>query len=146
MRFNFIYGAAQEEDKEAFLAELGAVCSNQRNPMLIGGDFNILRFSFEKNKETRRNRWSSMFNAIINSHDLREIDMSGGQYTWSNNHINPTLEKLDRFLMTADWEDMFPLTTVHKIARDVSDHNPIILDTMENREHKKKTFRFEKGC
>jgi exonuclease III len=78
-----------------------------------------------------------LFNAIINSHDLREIDMSGGQYTWSNNQINPTLEKLDRFLMSSDWEDLFPLTTIHKIAREVSDHNPIILDTMENREMKK---------
>jgi hypothetical protein len=78
-----------------------------------------------------------LFNAIINSHDLREIDMSGGQYTWSNNQINPTLEKLDRFLMSSDWEDLFLLTTVHKVARDVSNHNPIILDTMENREMKK---------
>jgi hypothetical protein len=74
----FVYGAAQEGDKEMFLAELGAVCSNQRNRMLIGGDFNILRFSFEKNKEMRMNKWSNVFNAIINSHDLREIDMSGG--------------------------------------------------------------------
>jgi hypothetical protein len=141
----FVYGAAQEEYKEAFLAELGVVCSDQRNPMLIGGNFNILRFSFEKNKEMRRNRWSSMFNAIINTHELREIDMSSGQYTWSNNQINPTLEKLDRFLMTADWENMFPLIVVHKKSRDVSDHNPTILDTMENREQKKKSFRFEKN-
>jgi exonuclease III len=133
----FVYGAAQEEDKKVFLSELAAVCSNQKNPMLIGGDFNILRFSFEKNKGIRRNKWSSLFNAIINSHDLREIDMSGGQYTWSNNQINPTLEKLDRFLMSSDWEDLFLLTTVHKVARDVSNHNPIILDTMENREMKK---------
>jgi hypothetical protein len=46
--------------------------------------------------------------------------------------------------MTADWEDLFPLTTVHKIARDVSDHNPIILDTMENREQKKKLSNLKK--
>jgi exonuclease III len=62
----------------------------------------------------------------------------GGHYTWSNNQINPTLEKLDRFLMSSDWEDLFPLTTIHKIAREVSDHNPIILDTMESRDVKKR--------
>jgi hypothetical protein len=39
--------------------------------------------------------------------------------------------------MSSDWEDLFLLTTVHKVARDVSNHNPIILDTMENREMKK---------
>jgi chemotaxis regulatin CheY-phosphate phosphatase CheZ len=134
----FVYGASEEEDKEMFLSELAAVCSNRKKSYVDWGDFNILRFSFEKNKWMRRNKWSSLFNAIINSHDLREIDMSGGQYTWSNNQINPTLEKLDRFLMSSDWEDLFLLTTVHKVARDVSNHNPIILDTMESRDVKKR--------
>jgi hypothetical protein len=40
--------------------------------------------------------------------------------------------------MSSDWEDLFPLTTIHKIAREVSDHNPIILDTMESRDVKKR--------
>jgi exonuclease III len=140
-----VYGAAQEADKEEFLRELGDICCNQRLPMLIGGDFNILRFPSDKNKTMRKNKWTDLFNAIINTYELREIDMSSGQYTWSNNQINPTLEKLDRFLMTADWENMFPLIVVHKKSRDVSDHNPTILDTMENREQKKKSFRFEKN-
>jgi exonuclease III len=85
-----------------------------------------------------------LLNAIINTYELREIDMSGGQFTWSNNQANPTLEKLDMFLMNNDWENMFPLVTVHKISRDVSDHNPIILDTLENREQRSRNFRFEK--
>ena len=46
--------------------------------------------------------------------------------------------------MNKDWEDLFPLVTVHKLTRDVSDHNPIILDTMENKETKTRVFRFEK--
>jgi hypothetical protein len=53
------------------------VCSDQRLPLLIGGDFNIIRFSSEKNKGMRNNRWSDMFNAIINTYSLREIHMSG---------------------------------------------------------------------
>jgi L-lysine 2,3-aminomutase len=71
-------------------------------PMLIGGDFNFIRFPSEKNKEMRRSKWSSMFNAIINTYELKEVEMSGGQFTWSNNHLNPTVEKLDIFLMTAE--------------------------------------------
>jgi hypothetical protein len=86
-----------------------------------------------------------LFNAIINTYELREIDMSGGQFTWSNNQADPTLEKLDRFLMINDWEKMFPLVTVHKIAREISDHNPIILDTLENREQNSRNFKFEKS-
>jgi hypothetical protein len=47
--------------------------------------------------------------------------------------------------MTTDWESIFLLTTVHKISREISDHNPIILDTMENREQENRSFRFEKS-
>jgi exonuclease III len=141
-----VYGAAQMNDKEDFLIELGRVCSDQRHPTLIGGDFNIIRFSSEKNKFMRANRWTDMFNNIINTYALREIHLSGGQYTWSNNQADPTLEKLDRFLMSSDWEDLFPLTTVHKLNRDVSDHNPLILDTMEDKPKKKFPFRFKKNC
>jgi hypothetical protein len=85
-----------------------------------------------------------MFNSVINVCELREIEISGGQYTRTNNQAVPTLEKLDRFLISREWELLFPLTTVHKLIREISDHNPIILDTMEGREKQAREFRFEK--
>jgi hypothetical protein len=54
------------------------------------------------------------------------------------------LGKLDRFLVSKEWELLFPLTTVHKLSREISDHNSIILDTMEGREKQIKEFRFDK--
>jgi hypothetical protein len=86
-----------------------------------------------------------MFDSIINSHGMREIYLSGGQYTWSNNHQDPTLEKLDRFLMNDSCETLFPLTTVHKLVREMSDHNPLILDTMEQRDRVVRDFKLEKA-
>ena len=124
--------------------ELATICADQSMPLLIGGDFNLLRSASDKNKSIRSMRWSDAFNGIINTHEMREIDMSGGQYTWSNNQAIPTLEKLDRFLMNKRWEMLFPLATVHKITREMSDHNPIIIDTMEGREKRRNDFRFEK--
>jgi exonuclease III len=38
-----VYGAAQEEYKSDFLAELVRMCESKALPMLIEGDFNILR-------------------------------------------------------------------------------------------------------
>ena len=38
-----------------------------------------------------------MFNTMIESLDLREIDLTGRQFTWSNSLHVPTYEKLDRF-------------------------------------------------
>jgi hypothetical protein len=46
--FVAVYGAAQEAHKSAFLAELVRICDSPGTPMIIGGDFNILRSPMEK--------------------------------------------------------------------------------------------------
>jgi hypothetical protein len=43
-----VYGPAQDEFKESFLAELVSMCSHENLPLVIGGDYNILRHSSEK--------------------------------------------------------------------------------------------------
>ena len=43
-----VYGAAHDKDKDAFLTELSEFCSHISSPLLIGGDFNILRHAGEK--------------------------------------------------------------------------------------------------
>ena len=46
-----VYGAGQEENKDEFLAELVRFCDANNEPVLIGGDSNIIRFASEKNKK-----------------------------------------------------------------------------------------------
>jgi hypothetical protein len=43
-----VYGPAHEDRRDVFLAELAETCAKIKIPTLIGGDFNILRFSKEK--------------------------------------------------------------------------------------------------
>ena len=117
-----VYGAAQTQFKEKFLTELVHACRKESLPILIGGDFNIIRHSNEKNNDKFEYRWPFLFNAVINNLDLREIVLSGRQYTWTNSLDNPTFEKLDRVLMNIDWEYKFPLVTVNALERSLSDH------------------------
>jgi exonuclease III len=138
-----VYGAAQEDQRESFLRELASVCSGCSEPYIAGGDFNILRFSFEKNKMFSPNRFSDMFNSVITTFDLSELQMSRGYFTWSNGQENPTLEKLDRILVTRSWEMLFPTALVHKIPRDYSDHNPLIMVSGNQFLHRGREFRFE---
>ena len=144
-KWNFmnIYGAAQEEHKREFLIELAGFCSKHKVPFLAGGDFNIIRFSSEKNKVTSLSKHSRIFNNIISTYELIDIPMTGGRFTWSNNHADPTLERLDRFLMSKDWEDCFPEVYVFKLPRELSDHNPLILSTQRAVQHRKLSFKFE---
>jgi hypothetical protein len=143
LRLVTIYGPAQVEKKEKFLTELSTICAKDDLPLLVGGDFNLLRFSDEKNKSFCANRYSDMFNWIINTYGLREIALVGGKFTWSNNHDLPTLEKLDRVLMNDKWEGLFPLTTLRKKPRLMSDHNPLLLCTGQDQKKKAKNFCFE---
>jgi endonuclease/exonuclease/phosphatase family metal-dependent hydrolase len=138
-----VYGPAQEERREQFLTELSSICADIKIPTLIGGDFNIIRYSKEKNKNFNNNRFSELFNWVINSYELRDVTLSGGLYTWSNNQINPTLERLDRVLMSLEWEILFPLTNLRKKPRFLSDHNPLIICSDQDRRKKSKHFCFE---
>ena len=44
-----VYGAAQPEFKERFLTEVVQACNKEKLPLLLGGDFNIIRNPSEKN-------------------------------------------------------------------------------------------------
>jgi hypothetical protein len=93
-----MYGAAQPEFEESFLTELVQSCSNEKLPLCIGGDFNIIR------NDRFEERWPFLFNAVIDSLDLREIELSGRKFTWANSRRVPTYERLDRVLVSTEWE------------------------------------------
>ena len=102
-----------------------------------------MRFSSDKNKNFSENKATDLLNWIINTYELRDLPLLGGKYTWSNNQQNPTLEKLDRILISDDWEKLFPLTNLRKLPRELSDHNPLLLYTEQSTYKKSKAFCFE---
>lgn len=70
-----VYGAAQPEFKEIFLIELVHACIKENLPIVLGGDFNIIRCPGEKNNDRYDDhRWPFLFNAIIDGLSLREIE------------------------------------------------------------------------
>lgn len=138
-----VYGAAHEENKVEFLAELSKFCDENKEPILVGGDFNIIRYAKEKSSNKGVHRHTRVFNSIIHFFELRELIISGGQYTWTNNQEPPTLEKLDRILVSKSWEDIFPHAMVRKLPREISDHNPLILSCGPPRNLSHIQFKFD---
>jgi hypothetical protein len=100
--FIVVYGATHDNYKENFLSELVWMCDTVDIPMLVGGDFNIIRKPSEKNNNRYNDRWPSLFNTVINSLNLRELELSGHQFTWANNLQTPTFEKLDRIMVSTE--------------------------------------------
>jgi hypothetical protein len=141
-----VYGPAQEDQKPTFLSELVNMGSRENLPLLVGGDFNILRSRDEKNNDNFNERWLFLFNAVIDGLNLREIEMLGRKFTWANSLAQPTYEKLDRILVAMDWEQKYPLSTVTTLSRDISDHTPLFLDMVQNSSGSNyNQFKFELG-
>ena len=57
---------------------------------------------------------------------MRDIALSGRQYTWAGRRDKPTYEKLDVVLVSVEWKQKLPLVSVAG-----SDHIPLILDSGE---------------
>jgi hypothetical protein len=112
----------------------------------MGVDFNIIMKASEKNNNNFDGKWPFLFNAVIDSLDLRELELSGRKFTWANTLHNPTFEKLDRVLMSTEWEQKYPLATVRALNRELSDHTPLLLDTgAGTHANKQPLFKFELG-
>lgn len=54
--------------------------------------------------------------------NLRDSPLSNTKYTWLNGHNNPTMSRLDRFLVLGDWEDVYPNYIQEVLLRLTSDH------------------------
>jgi hypothetical protein len=99
-----------------------------------------------KNNDRFEGRWPFLFNVVIDRLDLREIDMFDRKFTWANSRTVPTYERLDRVLVSIEWEQNYPLATMEALNREISDHAPLLLITGEKAKPKKQPpFMFELG-
>ena len=69
---------------EIFLQELADFCDKESLPILLGGDFNLIRNDKERNVGQGDQRLMALFNDFIGRFQLREIFVSGVKFTWSN--------------------------------------------------------------
>ena len=88
--------------KDSFPSELASFCSRNKELVVIGGDFNIIIFPSEKNKPMAIGRFINYFNCLISTYELIDINLMKGKFTWSDNQPNPTLQRLDKFLVSND--------------------------------------------
>ena len=68
--------------------------------------------------------------------------MHGRAFTWSNERRSPTMCKLDRALVSIDWELLYPEALLQALSSSVSDHAPLHL-SMSATNRPKQRFKFE---
>jgi hypothetical protein len=68
-----VYGPMQTELKGIFLQKLYRKIKNTNVPVMVGGDFNLIRYVHEKSNGLEYTIWMDMFNSFINDAALIEI-------------------------------------------------------------------------
>lgn len=71
----------------------------------LGWDFNVIRFTYEKNKQNRITRSMQDFEEFVSCNGLWDGPWPNGKYTWTNGQ---TFCRLDRFLVSSCWEEVYP--------------------------------------
>jgi mannosylglycoprotein endo-beta-mannosidase len=137
-----VYGPQRWEDKVQFLRELSERRRLCAGPWLVIGDFNMILRASEKNNRNLDRRSMNSFREFVAEHELKEIYMHGRLYTWSNEREVPTMSKIDRALVSVDWDLAFPNAMLQALASTISDHAPLHLSLSAGFRPKHR-FRFE---
>eukprot|EP00253_Pinus_taeda_P004963 PITA_04963 len=87
-----------------------------------------------------------MLESIIQLHNLMDIPLSNGKYTWSNKRtgLSNIKERLDRFLLQEGTAASFQSIKSHLIHASASDHKPVILNLDKGRNLGPLPFKYNK--
>ncbi|XP_071687632.1 uncharacterized protein [Rutidosis leptorrhynchoides] len=95
-------------------------------PWLLCGDFNEVRSQSERFNSVYNSCWANKFNEFIDKMGLIDIPLGGKKFTRvCDNGIK--FSKLDRFLISEEFNLCWPYLSATVLERKSSDHAPIIL-------------------
>lgn len=121
-----MYGPADHSLSNNFLDDLSSYVSAITCPVVIGGDFNLIREDSDKSSGNICHQRMQLFNDTLADLERREIARVGARYTWTNHQINPIHSVLDRVFVSPSWELVYPLSQLKAETRLGSDHTPLI--------------------
>ena len=105
--FSGVYGPTVKVEREDFLSELGAIRGLWNEPWCVAGDFNMIRFPFERSRGGRLSPTMRRFSEVVEDLELRDLSLQGGLFKWSEGLNNWLKSRIDRFLISEDWEVHF---------------------------------------
>lgn len=82
-------------------------------PWIIGGDFNIVLYLSERLGTMQDSACMREFRELVNDLALVDLPLVGGCFTWSNIRESTSCSRINRFLVSLEWEALVvptPLT------------------------------------
>jgi hypothetical protein len=97
-----VYGPADHGRSAEFLNELVHLVSSSPFPVVVGGDFNLIRGLGDKSSGNINWPRVHRFNDALAVMSLWEISRVGTRFTWTNRQLNPIRCVLDRVFVSPD--------------------------------------------
>jgi exonuclease III len=141
-----VYGPANHGWSADILAELKDKVEHYTTPVVVAGDFNLIRQDADKSSPNVDRLCMCMFNDYIEDLALREIARVGARFTWTNKQVDPIRSVLDRVLVTVQWEIMLPLCSLRAVTRIGSNHVPLLFASGDGSLLRTRHFHFESSC
>ncbi|GAA0179249.1 hypothetical protein LIER_44028 [Lithospermum erythrorhizon] len=111
------------------------------SPWMLMGDFNAITSSSEKMGGNEPNQLFMVeFNDYISDCNLEDVGYIGSTFTWTSGRVS---ERLDRVLCDQQCLNEFPLMHVRHLAKNYSDHSPLLLEIMLDTGQPRGSFRFQ---
>jgi hypothetical protein len=108
---------------------------------MILSDFNLIASAADKSNANINLRLLGQFRSLIQDLELIEYPLFGRKYTWSNERELATHTRIDRVLVSKEWELQYPQLQLTLASSNVSDHCPLLVSKMERKHFA--GFRFE---
>ncbi|RVW16447.1 Transposon TX1 uncharacterized 149 kDa protein [Vitis vinifera] len=125
--FTGVYGPCNRKEREMLWEELGAIRGIWDEPWCIGGDFNVTLSQRDRSRQGSLNGAMRRFAQVVDDLALIDLPLQGGVYSLSGGRNNQTWARLDRFLVSQGWLDIFRGAVQCRLPRPTSDHFPILL-------------------
>lgn len=125
--FAGVYGPCDPSESGKIWEELGSMLVKWRVSWCIGGYFNVVRFLMERLAASRMTNQMRSFNGFIDKNGLVDLPLKGPLFTWFNNQDRRACSCLDRFLISHEWVEEFPIFSQEALPNPSSNHIPILL-------------------
>ncbi|XP_050222174.1 uncharacterized protein LOC126672268 [Mercurialis annua] len=138
-RFTGFYGNPKQSQRVHSWTLLTRLSKMFKGPWLVGGDFNEILSREEKSGGAEKPLYLMQnFKWALEDSEVFDAGGNEGGFTWwGNRSLGAVKEKLDRFLMNLEWQNMFSDYSVQQLDLWGSDHKPILMCS-ENKEGESK--------
>ncbi|XP_022030504.1 uncharacterized protein LOC110931417 [Helianthus annuus] len=135
-----VYAPHNNSEKKVLRNNIREIISAGSGQWVLLGDFNAVRGPDDRRNTGFNRVCAHDFNEFIDSVDLVEYNMRDRKYTFLASNSNK-LSKIDRVLVCRNFFDVWPDACLRALPRLLSDHCPLLLETVK-RNFGPKPFRF----